>query len=80
MRVWGGVFCTLGVTGLDYFRVKYNLGFDMHVGKMNSVQITLAEKQLYLASDFVLVILVVNQSIASDYSICFLPKVTSLPG
>lgn len=45
-------------------------------GKMNSVQIMLVEKQSYLSSNFVLVILLSNQSIASDHLNCFLSKVT----
>lgn len=29
----GQVFCALGVIGLDYFHVKCDFGFDMHVWK-----------------------------------------------
>lgn len=47
-------------------------------GRMSSAQIVLAEKQSYLARNFVLVI-PLNQGPASDYSGCFLSEVTSVP-
>lgn len=72
------LFFTLGVIGLDYFHVKCNFVFAVCVWKMNSVQIMLVEKQSYLASNLVLVILL-NQSIASDDVKCLLSKVTSVP-
>lgn len=68
IREWGDVFYTLRMIWLDYFHVKCNFVWICMFGRMNPVQIMLAETQSFLASNFLLLILW-NQSVASDFAL-----------